>query len=64
MGNRVMSAELRALVAELPPCWQAWRGLSGTLFARRGHRSTPRTVVRGDTVAEVLAQIRQRELRL
>lgn len=53
-------AALRALLLGQFPQWEAWRGISGLLYARRRMTSPP-IVLRGVTAEAVAEQIREHE---
>jgi hypothetical protein len=51
---------LAPLRGKLPRGWEAWVGVSGTLYARR-RRSSPPVVVRAATAEELAAKVRERQ---
>jgi hypothetical protein len=60
MGNDRISTQVRELAEQLPLGWECWAGVAGLLYARR-RKSTPPIVVRGVTVAEVVAKVAEQE---
>jgi hypothetical protein len=51
---------LASLRGKLPPCWEAWAGVTGTLYTRR-RKTSPPVVVRADTAAELAAKVAEAE---
>jgi hypothetical protein len=57
--SRRAGAELAALQGRFPG-WQAWRGVSGLLYARR-LRTSPPVIVRAATADDLAAKITEHE---
>jgi hypothetical protein len=58
-SRRVGTDPLAALRGEFPG-WQAWRGVSGLLYARRP-RTSPPVIVRAATADDLAAKITEYE---
>ena len=60
MGDDRISPHVRELAAQLPLGWECWAGVAGLLYARR-RKSSPPIVLRGVTVAEVVAKVAEQD---
>lgn len=58
-GRRAGADPLAALRGRFPG-WQAWRGVSGVLYARR-LRASPPVIVRGATADDLAVKITEHE---
>ena len=59
-ARRATAAESLAALRGRFPGWQAWRGVSGLLYARR-LRTSPPVIVRATTADDLAAKITEHE---